>query len=172
MRRFPEFMRARRGQAALETAFLLPMLLVMAGGVFELGRMMYVYNQLEKSVKSGVQFLQHTQGVNYCADDPAFTDAKNMIVFGNLQGTGQPVVTGLTVDMVTFFAERSDSAMGIQACPCGTDPGTCDTSQGGTPPDYVVANLGPGFPLDMRFPLGVFGTTNLQVSVRLPFLGE
>src|SRR5882724_9769868 len=98
------FTRARRGQAAIETAFLLPMLFVLAGGVFELGRMMYVYNQLEKSVKSGVQFLQHTNGVNYCAiDDAAFTDAKNMIVFGNLQGTGQPVVPGLTVDMVTFF---------------------------------------------------------------------
>jgi hypothetical protein len=160
------------GQTAVETAFLLPALILLLGGVFELGRLMYIYNTLEKSVKSGVQYLQHTQGVNFCNfGDPAFTDAKNFIVYGNLQGTGTPVFTDLTPDMVFFFAERGDPTTStINTCPC-SGPGSCDTSNGGTPPDYIVANLGGGYPLDMTFPLGVFGVVNLQVSVRLPFLG-
>jgi hypothetical protein len=160
------------GQTAIETAFLLPMLIVLLGGVFELGRLMYIYNTLEKSMKSGVQYLQRTQGVDFCnPSDPAFTDAANFIVYGNLQGTGDAVLPGLTPSMVFFYGERGDPNTSlIVTCPCaGT--GSCDTQNGGTPPDYIVANLGAGYQLDMTFPMGVFGLVNLAVSVRLPFLG-
>ena len=160
------------GQTAIETAFLLPGLIFLLGGVFELGRLMYIYNTLEKSLKSGVQYLQRTQGVDFCnLSDPAFTDAANFVVYGNLQGTGNPVVPGLTPSMISFFAERGDpNSSLIIACPCSGD-GSCETQNGGTPPDYIVANLGAGYQLDMTFPLGVFGLVNLPVSVRLPFLG-
>jgi hypothetical protein len=160
------------GQTAIETAFLLPMLILLLGGVFELGRLMYIYNTLEKSLKSGVQYLQRTQGVDFCnVSDPALTDAANFIVYGNLQGTGDAVLPGLTPGMVSFYGERGDPNTSlIIECSCG-GAGSCDTENGGLPPDYIVANLGAGYPLDMTFPMGVFGLVNLPVSVRLPFLG-
>ncbi len=161
-----------QAQTAVETAFLLPMMILLLGGIFELGRLAYIYNRLENNLKSGVEYLQRTQGVDFCnLSDPAFTDATNFVVFGNLQGTGNPTVPNLTPSMVFFFAERGDPTTStIAACPCaGT--GSCDTQNGGSPPDYIVANLGQGYPLDMTFPLGVFGIVNLPVSVRLPFLG-
>jgi hypothetical protein len=162
----------RGGQTAVETAFLLPGLILLLGGVFELGRLMYIYNTLEKSLKSGVQYLQRTQGVDFCnPGDPAFNDAANFIIYGNLQGTGNAVVPGLTPGMISFYAERGDPNTSlIVTCPCA-GPGSCDTQNGGTPPDYIVATLGAGYQLDMTFPLGVFGLVNLPVSVRLPFLG-
>ncbi len=168
----PRKFRQTGGQTAVETAFLLPMLMVLLGGVFELGRLMYIYNTLEKSLKSGVQYLQRTQGVDFCNfGDPAFSDAKNFIVYGNLQGNGTPVFSDLTPDMIFLYAERGDpNTSVINVCPCG-GVGSCDTANGGTPPDYIVATLGGGYPLDMSFPFGVFGVVYLPVSVRLPFLG-
>ncbi len=150
----------------------MPFLIMLMFAAFQFGRLFFTYHTLQKSVRSGVEYLQHTQGVNFCdGNDPAITDARNFIVFGNLQGTGQPVVTGLTPDLITIVPERGDPTTSvINPCPCGGD-GSCDISTGGTAPDYIVVNLGGGFPFDMSFPLAHFGIVNLQVTVRLPFLG-
>ncbi len=161
-----------RGQASVEMAIALPLLLLLLFGAYKLGRVFYTYHTLHKSLRGGMEYALHAQGVNFCdPNDPVLIDAKNFIVFGNLQGTGNPVVTGLTVDMIQFLPERGDPASSVVIdCGC-TGDGSCDISNGGAPPDYVTVNLPQGFPIDMTFPLLSFGTWNLRVSVRQPFLG-
>lgn len=161
-----------QGQAAVETAMALPVLLLMLFGAFQVGRVFYIYHTLHKAMRVGVQYVLRTQGVNFCdPNDPVLIDARNLIVFGNLQGTGTPVVPGLTVDMIQFLPERGDPTSSVVTdCGCAGE-NSCDISSGGRPPDYVTVNLGNGFPLDVTFPMGMSGAWNLRVSVRQPFLG-
>jgi len=163
---------SQRGQAAVETALLLPVLLLLLFSAFQLGRVFYIYHTLHKAVRGGMQYLLRQPTVNFCdLNDPVLLDAKNMIVFGNLQGSGSPVVTGLTADMIQILPERGDPQAGTVAdCPCSGD-GNCDPASGGRRPDFVTVTFGTGFPLDLTFPLVNFGTINLRVSVRQPYLG-
>ena len=164
--------RLRQGQAAVETALILPLIVMMLFGAFQFGRVFYLYNTLQKSLRGGVQYVLRSQGVNFCdPNDPILIDARNFIVFGNLQGTGDPVVTGLTTEMIQFLPERGDPASAtIVDCVCAGD-GSCDIANGGTSPDYITVNLGSGFPVELTFPLVHLGTFNLRVSVRQSFLG-
>ncbi len=161
-----------RGQAAVETALLLPVLLLLLFSAYQLGRAFYIYHTLHKAVRGGMQYLLRQPTVNFCdLNDPVLLDAKNFIVYGNLQGSGSAVVTGLTPDMIQILPERGDPLAGTVAdCPC-TGDGNCDPANGGRRPDFVTVTFGPGFPLDLTFPLVSFGTINLRVSVRQPYMG-
>ena len=167
----PRLRQSRSGQAAVETALVLPLAVILLFGAFQIGRVFFLYNTLQKSLRGGIQYVLRSQGVNFCdPNDPVLIDAKNFIVFGNLQGTGTPVVTGLAPDMIQFLPERSDiSSATVADCAC-TGDGSCDITNSGAPPDYVTVNLGSGFPVSVTFPLVNLGTFNLRVSIRQPFL--
>ena len=156
----------------MEIALALPVLILLLFGAFQVGRVFYIYHTLQKSLRGGIEYVLRTEGVNFCdPNDPVLLDAKNFIVFGNLQGTGSPAVTGLTVDMIQFLPERGDpTSTLITDCGC-TGDASCDITNGGRPPDYVTVNLGSGFPIQISFPLVNSGTWTLRVSVRQPFLG-
>jgi hypothetical protein len=164
--------RSQRGQAAVETALVIPLLMLALFGAYQIGRLLYIYHILQKAMRGGAQHVIRLQGVNFCdSADPALFDAKNFIVYGNLQGAGEPIVAGLTTEMIQFFPERGDPASTLVAdCPCSGD-GHCDVLSGGRPPDYVTVQLPSGFPVDLTFPLIRLGTITLRVSVRQPFLG-
>jgi hypothetical protein len=101
------------------------------------------------------------------------SDARNFIVFGNLQGAGTSVVQGLTPDMIQVLPERAvaDSAA-VTQCLCTEDTASCDIAAGGHSPDFVVVNLGDGFPVPVPFPYVNLGAINLKVSVRMPVTGS
>ena len=163
---------AAGGQASVETVFLIPLLLMLLFGAYQLARVFYVYHTLQKALRGGAGLLARSSNVNYCdTADQMLADARNFIVYGNIQGTGEPIVTGLTPDMIQVFPERvvAGSTTVIQ-CLCGEED-SCDIATGGRPPDYVTVNLGGGFPLEVPFPYVRFGTLNLQVSVRMPVTG-
>jgi hypothetical protein len=162
----------REGQAAVETAILLPVLLMMMLAGFQMARVFYVYHTLHKAMRGGMQYMLRQPAVNFCdPNDPVLLDTKNFIVFGNLQGSGTPVVTGLTPDLISIFPERTDATGSTVAdCPCSGD-GNCDPANAGRRPDYVTVNFPGGFPLQVAFPLVQFGAINLKVSVRQPYLG-
>ena len=156
----------------VETAILLPVLILLLFSAVQLGRVFYIYHTLHKAVRGGMQYMLRQPIVNFCdLNDPVLLDTKNVIVFGNLQGLGSPVVTGLTADLIQIFPERSDPAGGTVAdCPCSGD-GSCDPTSGGRRPDFVTVRFEPGFLLNLTFPLVSFGPLNLRVSVRQPYLG-
>lgn len=93
-----------RGVVAVELALLLIFLLVpLIFGIAELGRMLYQYNALTKAVRDGAKIVSLCSSV-----DPAFTAqyalaksrAKNLVVYGNIDGTGNPLVSGLELNDV------------------------------------------------------------------------
>lgn len=164
----------QRGQAAVELALLLPILVLLLFGVVQLARVFYVYHTLHKAVRSGAGFLARLSDVNFCdAQGETFLDARNFIVYGNLEGSGAPVVNGLTPEMIQIIAERADpDTSSIALCACAEDGSGCDITTSGRAPDYVVVNLGEaGFPLDVRFPFVNLGAIPLHVSVRMAVTG-
>lgn len=171
---FNRFSGAReRGQVAVEFALLLPVMILLLFGIFQVARLFYVYHTLQKALRGGAGFIARLSDVNYCNDqDPFFGDARNFVVFGNLQGAGEPVVQGLTPEMVQIIPERADTdAALVTQCLCTDEATGCDITGSGQAPDFVVVNLGAGFPVDVRFPFVTLGTIPLRVSVRMPVTG-
>ena len=83
-----------RGVALVEFALVLPLLLLLSFITTEFGRALYEYNTVVKSVRNAARFLSvQTPGT-------LTTEARNMVVYGNAAGTGQPLALGLTLARV------------------------------------------------------------------------
>src|SRR5438876_2645470 len=85
------FKRSDSGVQLVELAIVLPVLLMLFAAVAEFGRYFYEYTTLAKSSRHAVRYLAtaYTDG----RDDAA---ARNLVVYGNLTGTGNPILSGLT----------------------------------------------------------------------------
>ena len=82
-----------KGVQLLETAIVIPILLVLFGGVAEFGRYFYEYSTAAKAARVGARYLVSksvNSGINYEAQ------AKNLVVYGNIAGTGSPVLPGMS----------------------------------------------------------------------------
>jgi hypothetical protein len=157
------------------------MLILILAGAIQLARVFYTYHALEKAVRGGARLLAGASNVNYCdAANASITGAKNLIVYGNLQGEGTPIVQSSTCDgsclqgLIQVLPEREDTTSStVNACPCGTQStDDCDISSGGRPPDFVVVNLGEGYPVQFPFAFLSLATPNLKVSVRMAVTGD
>jgi len=84
----------QNGVALVEFALVLPLLLILTFIVTEYSRALYQYNTLTKSVRDAARYLS-TQNPG-----TKNTEAKNLVVYGNLAGTGTPLVIGLTTAQV------------------------------------------------------------------------
>ncbi|MGH9969443.1 MAG: TadE/TadG family type IV pilus assembly protein [Pyrinomonadaceae bacterium] len=80
-----------RGVQLVELAIVLPIFLMLFGAAAEFGRYFYEYTTLAKASRAGTRYLI-TAAVNANED----AKAKNIIVYGNVAGTGSPVLPGLT----------------------------------------------------------------------------
>jgi hypothetical protein len=81
----------QRGTAIIEFALSLPLLVLMSILVVELGRAMYQYNALTKSVRDAARYLSMQ------LPNTQVAQAKNLVVFGNPDGTGAPLLPGLDI---------------------------------------------------------------------------
>ena len=82
------------GVALVEFALILPFLLLLSITAIELGREIWQYNTLTKSVRDSARYLSlQTPGTK-------ITQARNLAVYGNLGGTGTPLATGLSTSHV------------------------------------------------------------------------
>lgn len=87
-----------RGVATVEFALLLTPLVLMIFGTTELGRAIYSYNTLDKTVRdAGRHLSQHGPG-----DALVATQARCLAVYGTTDCTGAPVAPGLTTGMVSI----------------------------------------------------------------------
>lgn len=87
-----------RGVAAVELALLLTPLVLMVFGTTELGRAIYSYNTLDKTVRDAARHLsQHGPGDATIADE-----ARCLAVYGTTDCSGTPVAPGLTTAMVSI----------------------------------------------------------------------
>lgn len=109
----------QRGLAAIEFAIVLPLILLLMLGTAEVSRAFYQYNTLSKAARDGVRYLADvalngTTGLIELDTQEGNTGqtkrerARNLVVYGNLSGTGTPLLDGLTVDDVTISALGAD----------------------------------------------------------------
>ena len=148
--------------------------MLLSGGV-QFARVFYTYHTLEKALRGGAALLARSSNVNYCdPGDTAIAGARNFIVYGNLQGVGTQILPGL-MDLIQILPERqaagSTSVTECSMCATG-DADSCDIAGGGRAPDFVVVNLGSGYPLQLPFAYVSLATLNLRVSVRMPVTGS
>jgi Flp pilus assembly protein TadG len=88
-----------RGVQLLELAIVLPILLVLFGAVAEFGRYFYEYTTAAKAARVGARYLA-SKKVNGSNGTSYETQAKNLVVYGNIGGTGSPVLAGLSAGNV------------------------------------------------------------------------
>ena len=90
--------RGERGNSMLEFAVGFALLFSLLSGVVQYGYSMYIYDLLESAVTSGAAYASRTtldtRNTNFS------TAVKNMVVYGNAEGTGAAVVPGLTTSEV------------------------------------------------------------------------
>jgi hypothetical protein len=83
----------QRGAAAIEFALMLVIMIPLAFGITELGRAFYQYNSVVKATRDGARVL--AKGGSAKAGE-----ARCFTVYGNPTCAGNPVIEGLSIDMV------------------------------------------------------------------------
>jgi Flp pilus assembly protein TadG len=94
----------------VELAIVLPVLVVLFAAAAEFGRYFFEYTTLAKGSRVAVRYLATAITNGDC--DAA---AKNLVVYGNFAGTGNPIVTGLKTSNVeiTRRNEEGDLTTGM-----------------------------------------------------------
>jgi hypothetical protein len=86
--------KGQRGVAIVEFALILPFLLILTMITIDFGRAVWEYNTLTKSVRDASRYLA-TQ-----PPGEKITQARNLMVYGSLTNTGEPLAAGLSLDNV------------------------------------------------------------------------
>lgn len=100
---------AERGLAMVELAILMPLLVMLVFGVFELGRALYQEQVITKAATAGARYMTRAYGVldeNCAAQDgwnEAVDNARNLTVFA---GKTTPLISNMSVGDVSVSAER------------------------------------------------------------------
>jgi len=109
--------RRQRGLAAVEAVIVLPLLVLLAMSAGEYGRVLMLYTTLNKAQQDGARYLANEAilgstgaiclGSPFSNPNPCngtggnVDEAKNLIVFGNIAGTGTELLDGLeTTDVM------------------------------------------------------------------------
>jgi Flp pilus assembly protein TadG len=88
------------GTATIEGVIVLPVAIsLMAGGV-EFGRIFSTYDTADKSMRDAARYLARVPEDHIC--DWGLTNAKNLAVYGNIAGTGDPLIPGWTTATVSL----------------------------------------------------------------------
>jgi Flp pilus assembly protein TadG len=83
-----------RGATLVEFAIAVTVFLTVMFAVLEFGRLLWVHNALTDAARRGARYAtMHTQG--------SIDQVKNVVVYGNPEGTGQPMLTNLSTTNVT-----------------------------------------------------------------------
>src|SRR5678815_3014390 len=87
------FRRDERGVQLVELAVVLPLLLMLFAATAEFGRYFYEYTTAAKASRVAARYLVSksvASATNYEGQ------AKNLVVYGNIGGSGSPVLPGMT----------------------------------------------------------------------------
>lgn len=93
--------RCTSGASIVEAAIVLPVILVIIGGIFDFGRAYATLSAAQKSLWSATRYLAHVPYEKLCSSW-ALTDAKNIALHGNTAGTGPLLVAGWTADDISL----------------------------------------------------------------------
>lgn len=101
----------QRGVAAVEMAFVLPIMLMMAFGITEFGRALYQYDGLVKATRGAVRYLAQQDLANTDIDlGVVHQRTKNIAVCGKEDCSGlPPLVDGLSTSLVAVCDYATDA---------------------------------------------------------------
>jgi hypothetical protein len=96
--------RKQKGLAAVEATLVLPLLLLLLLAIGEFGRVLYQYATLTQALRGGALAIDRmgTYVDNHLTRAEKENTVKNIIVYGNALGTGNPVLPGLSKADVIF----------------------------------------------------------------------
>ena len=112
MRQIKRFKSEEQGATLVEFSIAGAVFLIAVFAVIEFGRALWVHNALADAARRGARYATlHT------ADSGAAV--RNITVYGNAEGTGQPMVPNLTTDNVTvdyseFMLNKGTVTVGIE----------------------------------------------------------
>ncbi|MBA2724225.1 MAG: pilus assembly protein [Methylibium sp.] len=84
------------GVAVVELGLTMAPVLILTFGVTEYGRAIYTYNTIDKAARDAARYM--TAPPPGSADPEA--EARNLVVYGNVAGSGAPLAPGLTTGKV------------------------------------------------------------------------
>jgi len=106
--------RGHRGLVMVELALVVPLALIMVMATAELGRALAQYNALNKAVRDGAHHLARTAILGSTGlvqiNGATVTETRNLVVYGNILGTGTPSLPGLAGAQITLAAAAGGSA--------------------------------------------------------------
>src|SRR5205823_1541663 len=103
----PPPMRNRRGNTILETAMLIPVMVLLLVGMAQIAKITYLYVTLRKTVYSVASYLSAQEGVNFCdSGDPLIAAAINFGLTGTTDNSQPVFVGGLTAEMISITPQR------------------------------------------------------------------
>jgi hypothetical protein len=163
-------MRGRRGNMVVEVAMWMPVLFLLISGVIQFGKITYLYYTLRKIEYTVARSVSIESGVNFCADanDTLIQGAIEFALTGTSDGSGTPLVSNLTADMISVTTECIDPGTGL---PGSCDTSGCDGAAGAQRPDYVVVTIPGGYPVQPRIPFILVNPFQLKPTVAVPFGG-
>ncbi len=142
----------RKGNELIEFALVLPLLILMLAGAIEFGRAFYTYNILTKSVRNAARYVSAAQllvsGTTGVLDSVYVNNAKNLVVYGNVAGTGIRVIPSLQTSHITVSG----------------------TATPGTSPGQYYLTVGATYPYSPLFGF-VLSSVNFRPSVTMLFVG-
>ena len=98
--------RQSSGSVTLETAIFLPVMMLLIVGMIQFGKITYTYYALRNTVYTAARYLSVQRNTNFCDPaDPNIVAAVNFAVTGTTDGTGVPLITNLTPDMLQVSTE-------------------------------------------------------------------
>ena len=101
----PSNFRSEKGVELVEFALILPLLLLLCLGVIEFGRAYYTYNILTKAVRDGARYLSTGMVTSTgTVNSTTTTETKNVVVYGNIAGTGTKKIPDLLTTQVNVPA--------------------------------------------------------------------
>ncbi|MBD0371395.1 MAG: pilus assembly protein [Pyrinomonadaceae bacterium] len=100
------FMRNERGVQLAEMAIVLPLFIILFATTAEFGRFFYEYSTLAKAARAGSRYLV-SAGVNADSD----LAAQNIVVYGNAEGKGSPIIKGLDIKNVKITREPENTSL-------------------------------------------------------------
>lgn len=108
----PLSFKRQKGLAAVEFTIAIPFLLMLFIATAELGKLLYDYNTLTKSQRNGIRYLaaqaSSGQAGNAIDNNTYISNAKNLVVYGTLDGSGTPLLPGFSTDNVSFNNPSDD----------------------------------------------------------------
>ncbi|HYZ86546.1 MAG TPA: TadE/TadG family type IV pilus assembly protein [Bryobacteraceae bacterium] len=154
------------GQALLETAMLVPVLILLLVGLFELGRITFTYFTLHKALYAAGRFLGTQPGVNFCdTEDELLTSARNFALSGGT--TSESNIANLAPSDIQFRIERyNPDSQQVSECECSLEG--CDIASGGRGPDFIVVSIPNGYAVRTAIPFLSSNEILFRPRVRVP----